>query len=110
MGTIRTMVFCLSQYYSGHAFPKSTAIAAIPPMASIRQERVCTGKFVKGIQFLKKYILCDGEGAKGSQNIYTCKVCIFTLTLLLDERSIDLSGAREKEGHFHYKNFLRASK
>ena len=31
-------------------------------------------------------------------------------TLLLDRRSIDLSGAREKEGHFHYKNFLRASK
>ena len=30
--------------------------------------------------------------------------------LLLDRRSIDLSGAREKEGHFHYKNFLRASK
>ena len=32
------------------------------------------------------------------------------LSLLLDRRSIDLSGAREKEGHFHYKNFLRASK
>ena len=32
------------------------------------------------------------------------------LTLLLDQRSIDLSGAQEKEGHFHYKNFLRASK
>ena len=32
------------------------------------------------------------------------------MTLLLDRRSIDLSGAREKEGHFHYKNFLRASK
>ena len=31
-------------------------------------------------------------------------------TLLLDRRSIDLSGAQEKEGHFHYKNFLRASK
>ena len=31
-------------------------------------------------------------------------------TLLLDRRSIDLSGARENEGHFHYKNFLRASK
>ena len=30
--------------------------------------------------------------------------------LLLDRRSIDLSGAQEKEGHFHYKNFLRASK
>ena len=31
-------------------------------------------------------------------------------TLLLDQRSIDLNGAQEKEGHFHYKNFLRASK
>ena len=31
-------------------------------------------------------------------------------SLLLDRRSIDLSGAQEKEGHFHYKNFLRASK
>ena len=31
-------------------------------------------------------------------------------TLFLDRGSIDLSGAREKEGHFHYKNFLRASK
>ena len=30
--------------------------------------------------------------------------------LLLDRRSIDLSGAQEKEGHFRYKNFLRASK
>ena len=33
-----------------------------------------------------------------------------TASLLLDRRSIDLSGARENEGHFHYKNFLRASK
>ena len=33
-----------------------------------------------------------------------------TLSLLLDWRSIDLSGAWEKEGHLHYKNFLRASK
>ena len=33
-----------------------------------------------------------------------------TFTLLLDWRSINLSGAREKEGHFYYKNFLRASK
>ena len=31
-------------------------------------------------------------------------------SLLLDWRSIDLSGARQKEGHFHYKIFLRASK
>ena len=31
-------------------------------------------------------------------------------TLLLNRRSIDLSGAREKEGRFHCKNFLRASK
>ena len=31
-------------------------------------------------------------------------------TLLLDESSIDLSGAQEKEGHFPYKNFLRALK
>ena len=31
-------------------------------------------------------------------------------TLLLDLWSIDLSGAREKEGHFHNKNFLRALK
>ena len=30
--------------------------------------------------------------------------------LLLDLRSIDISGAQEKEGHFHYKKFLRASK
>ena len=29
--------------------------------------------------------------------------------LLFDRRSINLSGAQEKEGHFHYKNFLRAS-
>ena len=31
-------------------------------------------------------------------------------TLVLDRRSIDLSGAQEKEGNFHYKNFLGASK
>ena len=30
-------------------------------------------------------------------------------TLLIDRRSIDLSGAQEKEGHFHYKIFLGAS-
>ena len=30
--------------------------------------------------------------------------------LLLDDRSIDLSGAQEKEGHYHYKTFLRGSK
>ena len=30
--------------------------------------------------------------------------------LLLDRWSIDLSGAQEKEGNFHCKNFLRASK
>ena len=35
---------------------------------------------------------------------------IYCCPLLLDWRSIDLSGAQEKEGHFHYKNFLRASK
>ena len=33
-----------------------------------------------------------------------------TASPLLDRRSIDLSGAQEKEGHFHYKNFLRSSK
>ena len=36
--------------------------------------------------------------------------CPVTTSLVLDRRSIDLSGAQEKEGHFHYKNFLRASK
>ena len=56
-GIIETMVFHLStqwvlfvpwfsvyptcESYYEHGFPKSTAIAAIPPMASIRQERVC---------------------------------------------------------------------
>ena len=34
----------------------------------------------------------------------------FAFSLLLDRGSIDLNGAQEKEGHFHYKNFLRASK
>ena len=33
-----------------------------------------------------------------------------TASLLLDRRSIHLSGAQEKEGHFHYKHFLRALK
>ena len=32
------------------------------------------------------------------------------LSLLLGLRSIDIGGAQEKEGHFHYKNFLRALK
>ena len=31
-------------------------------------------------------------------------------SLLLGRRSIDLSGARENEGHFQHENFLRASK
>ena len=35
---------------------------------------------------------------------------VLTGALLLDRRSIDLSGAREKEGHFHFKNFMRASR
>ena len=57
-GIIETMVFHLStpwvlvlsgpwfsvystcEYYSDHGFPKGTEIAAIPPMASIQQERV----------------------------------------------------------------------
>ena len=30
-------------------------------------------------------------------------------SLLLDRRSIDLSGEQEKEVYFHYENFLRAS-
>jgi len=34
----------------------------------------------------------------------------FWSTLLLHLRSIDMGGAQEKEGHFHFKNFLRASK
>ena len=34
----------------------------------------------------------------------------FGVSLLLDERSINLSGAQERLGHFYYKNFLRASK
>ena len=34
----------------------------------------------------------------------------YNCSLLLDRRSIELSGAREKEGHIHYKHFLRASK
>ena len=34
----------------------------------------------------------------------------FYVSLLLDWRSIDLSSAREKEGHFNYKNSLSASK
>ena len=34
----------------------------------------------------------------------------FVATLVFKRRSIDLSGAQEKEDHFHYKNFLRASK
>ena len=57
-GIIETMVFHLStpwvllgpwfsvyppcEYYSDRGFPKSTVIAAIQPMASIRQERVYT--------------------------------------------------------------------
>ena len=33
----------------------------------------------------------------------------FSFSLVFNRRSIDLRGAQEKEGHFHYKNFLRAS-
>ena len=33
----------------------------------------------------------------------------YPCSLLLDWRSIDLSGAQEKQGHFHYNNSLRAS-
>ena len=33
-------VYPTCEYHSDHGFPKSTAIAAIPPMASIQQERV----------------------------------------------------------------------
>ena len=34
----------------------------------------------------------------------------YPVALLLDEKSIDLSGAHGKEGHFHFNYFLRASK
>ena len=32
---------------------------------------------------------------------------IITRSLLLDLRSIDISGAQENESHFHYRNILR---
>ena len=34
-------------------------------------------------------------------------ISIYATSLLLDRRSIDLSGAQEKEDNFHYKNFLQ---
>ena len=37
------------EYYSDHGFPKSTVIAAIQPMASIRQERVHKALFFAAI-------------------------------------------------------------
>ena len=38
------------------------------------------------------------------------KMGLLPSALVLDRRSIDLSGAQEKEGNFHYKNLLGASK
>ena len=49
-----------------------------------------------------KNVSCMLNNLKGSQ--------LFTFTLLSNRRSIDLSGAQEKEGHYHYKTFLRGSK
>ena len=42
--------------------------------------------------------------------LWGCSQTCNTRSLVLDRRSIDLSGAQEKEGHYHYKTFLRASK
>ena len=60
---------------------------------------------------IDKKVLCMSITREPS-NVVTWSWCIQSriATLLLDRRSIDLSGAQEKEGHFHYKNFLRASK
>ena len=55
---------------------------------------------VEGIVLLSSYPHLQSGGQSWSHHV----------TLLLDRMSINLSGAREKEGHFHYKNFLRASK
>ena len=52
----------------------------------------------------------DGTGKEVTIGIGSKNVLYLVFTLLLDRRSIDLNGAREKEGHFDYKNFLRASK
>ena len=43
-------------------------------------------------EFKKMYVLYEVNNANAR-------------ALLLDRRSIDISGAREKEGHFHYKTF-----
>ena len=68
-GFIETMVFHIStpwvllrpwfpvyspcEYYSDHGFPKSTVIAAIQPMASIRQERV--DAFIEKLEYYSIY-------------------------------------------------------
>ena len=38
------------------------------------------------------------------------KITVVHSILPLDQRSINLSGAQEKEGQFHYKNFLQTLK
>ena len=66
----------------------------------------CTEQHKRFFQLCRQEALNDlaSGGLSGRATIIP-----FWGALLLDRRSIDLGGAREKEGHFHYKNFLRAS-
>ena len=79
-GFIETMVFHIStpwvllrpwfpvyspcEYYSDHGFPKSTVIAAIQPMASIRQERVFQEAQSKPAALLTLINSRTGQGKK----------------------------------------------
>ena len=59
---------------------------------------------------LRLYVHTRTLGQSAVHWILTVWYCQELKSLLLDRRSIDHSGAREKKGHFHYKNFLTASK
>ena len=77
-----------------------------------KQVHVCVKQYLGLKNELKRLPSWNFHEQHSARYIIIQKWTPFLLrdALLLDRRSIDLSGAREKEGHFHYKNFLRASK
>ena len=77
-----------------------------------KQVHVCVKQYLGLKNELKRLPSWNFHEQHSARYIIIQKWTPFLLrdALLLDRRSIDLSGAREKEGHFHYKNFLSASK
>ena len=97
-------------------FDNKNAIKRVTPCKFLCQIIFCNVEFAQNcrkIEFSGEKIEFHGKKSSFAifgQNEFPSKRTKKKPALLLDRGSIDLSGAREKVGHFHYKNFLRASK